>query len=289
MKIITLTTDLGLTDHYLASLKGQFYSAIENVNLIDVSHNVQPFNIAQAAFYVNNIMNDFPAGTVHFIGVDSTPEIKIGKPDRNMYPAIMLLNGQYFVGCDNGIFSLLSNYEDATSVIRIDSFSDASIDLNQASKNIYIPAIKKLIQGEKLENLGEEITSVRKAFTVQATIEKNLIKGSVIHVDKYGNVIINITKNLFEQIGKENPFTIYFKNSNYFIEQISTSYSDVPTGEKLALFNSSGYLEIAINKGTVGNGGGASGLLGLSVKDMVRMEFHPQGSKESIHALFERE
>lgn len=289
MKIITLTTDLGLTDHYLASLKGQLYSAVNNVTLIDISHNVQPFNIAQAAFYINNVVNDFPAGTIHFIGVDSTPEIKIGKPDRNMYPAVMLLNGQYFVGCDNGIFSLLHNYENAEKIVRIDSFSDAGINLGQATKNIYIPAMQKIFNGEKIENLGEEITAVRKAFTVQATIEKDLIKGSVIHVDKYGNVIINITKNLFEQIGKNNPFTIFFKNSNYFIEQISTSYSDVPTGEKLALFNSSGYLEIAINKGTVGNGGGASGLLGLAVKDMVRMEFHPQGSKESIQALFERE
>src|SRR5688500_14278813 len=85
MKIVTITSDLGLTDHYVASLKGRFYSSIGEVTIVDVSHDVQPFNIAQAAFYLNNSWRDFPAGTVHFIDVDSTPQIFIAKPDHNTY------------------------------------------------------------------------------------------------------------------------------------------------------------------------------------------------------------
>ena len=286
MKLITLTSDLGLTDHYVAALKGQFYSLLGDITLVDISHDVQPFNIAQAAFFINNSWNNFPKGTVHFIDVDSTPQISIGKPDHNMYPIVMKLNGHFFVGADNGTFSLIRGYENADEIVRIDDFSNAG-DLRFAVKNIYIPAIAKILKGEKLETIGEELRSVRQAFTTQPTIEKDLIKGTVIHIDKYGNVIVNITNDLFTQVGKDNPFTIFFKNSNYFIEQISSAYSDVPTGEKLAIFNANGFLEIAINKGTVGSGGGANSLLGLNMKDIVRIEFHPKGSKESIQSLFD--
>jgi S-adenosylmethionine hydrolase len=285
MKIITITSDLGLTDHYVASLKGQLYSELGEVTLVDVSHDVQPFNIAQAAYYITNCWREFPKGTIHFLNVDSTPLIQIAKPDRNMYPMLMELKGHYFIGSDNGMFSLIPGYEDATKLVRLD-FSGAGIDLRNATKNIYIPAIKQILKGAKLEDLGEQVNSVRQAFTMQPTTEKDLIKGTVIHVDKYGNVITNISEDLYKQVGKGNEFTILFKNSNYFINQISDTYSDVPMGEKLALFNENGFLEIAINKGTTGSGGGANSLLGLSVKEMVRLEFHPKGSKDTIHELF---
>lgn len=285
MKIITLTSDLGLTDHYVASLKGQLYSALGDVKIVDVSHDVQAFNIAQAAYYINNCWHDFPEGTIHFINVDSTPAIHIAKQDNNTYPVLMKLHGHYFIGSDNGIFSLITGYENAEKLVRLD-FSSAGLDLKHPAKNIYIPAIGKILKGENLDHLGDEITAVRQAFTTQPTLEPNLIKGTVIHVDKYGNVIVNINETLFKQVGKGNPFTIFFKSSNYFIEQLSDAYADVPMGEKLALFNENGYLEIAINKGTVGSGGGANSLLGLGVKDIVRVEFHPKGSKDRIQDLF---
>ena len=90
MRIITLTTDLGLADHYVASIKGQLYSHLSNVQIVDISHDVQPFNIGEAAYYINNVIEDFPEGTIHFIGVDSLPMIAIGNPDNNMYPIISM-------------------------------------------------------------------------------------------------------------------------------------------------------------------------------------------------------
>ena len=128
--------------------------------------------------------------------------------------------------------------------------------------------------------------NIRKAFTQQPIVEENLIKGAVIHKDKYGNVMINITEKLFNEVGLGSPFTIYFKSTEYYIDKISSNYYDVPPGEKLALFNEDGYLEIAINKGVKGSGGGAASLLGLDVKDLIRVEFHPKGSKDNIEALF---
>lgn len=285
MQIITLTTDLGLTDHYVASLKGQLCSGSNSIQLVDVTHNIQSFNIAQAAYFVNNITRDFPTGTIHFLGVDALPQISIGNPESNLYPIVMKLNGQYFVGCDNGIFSLLTDYKNAEEIVRIDDFS-SKFALRFPTRYIYIPTILKIVEGLSLKEIGEPIDHVKKVFITQPILESNLIKGSVIHTDKYGNVIVNITEKLFNEVGNGNPFTIYFKNSQYFIESISKNYYEVPTAEKLALFNESGFLEIAINKGVTGNGGGASSLLGLNVGDTIRMEFHPKGSKESIQALF---
>jgi S-adenosylmethionine hydrolase len=288
MQIITLTTDYGLSDHYVASLKGQLYASPHAITLVDISHSVQPFNIAQAAYFVNNVVRDFPEGTIHFLGVDAIPLIGIGNPDNNMYPIIMKLNGHYFVGCDNGIFSLLNDYKNAEEIVRIDDFS-SKFALRFPLRYIYIPTLLSLINQKKLSELGEPIDQVKRVFTTQPVIENSLIKGSVIHTDKYGNVIVNITEKLFNEVGNGNPFTIFFKNAQYFIESISKNYYEVPTAEKLALFNESGFLEIAINKGVSGNGGGASSLLGLNVGDTIRMEFHPKGSKESIDSLFNRD
>jgi hypothetical protein len=285
MQIVTLTTDLGLKDHYVASLKGQLLSKSPNVKLIDVSHLVKPFNIAEASYYINNIIRDFPEGTIHFIGVDSIPVINIDTPKLNMYPIVMKLKGQYFVGLDNGFFSLLPDFHEADEIVLIDDFSSKSA-LRYPNKHIYIPTIVAIINGKSLTELGDPIETVRRAFITQAATDNNLIKGSVIHTDHYGNVIVNITETLFKKIGKGEAFTIYFRQSKYFIERISDNYNEVPVGEKLALFNDSGFLEIAINKGIKGNGGGASTLLGLKVTDLVRIEFHPRGSKDSIESLF---
>ena len=170
----------------------------------------------------------------------------------------------------------------------MDDFS-AKASLRFPTRNIYVPAIVALSKGKELSEMGEDFPKIRKAFTTQPIIQKDLIKGTVIHEDKYGNLIVNITERLFNEVGAGNPFTIYFKNSRYFIENISSNYYDVPMGEKLALFNDNGFLEIAINKGVQGNGGGAASLLGLHVKDVIRIEFHPKGSKDNIESLFPKD
>ncbi len=285
MGIVTLTTDLGLKDHYVASLKGQLLSKNSNIHIVDVSHNVEPFNIAQASYYINNVVKDFPEGTVHFIGVDCIPVININSPKLNFYPIIMKLKGHYFVGLDNGFFSLLPNFHEAEEIVQIHDFS-TTFALRYPTKYIYVPAILDILEGKALSSLGDRLETVRRAFVTQATTDTNLIKGSVIHVDHYGNVVVNISEGLFKKIGKGEAFTIYFRQSKYFIERIVDNYNEVPIGEKLALFNTNGNLEIAINKGVKGSGGGASTLLGLKTNDIVRVEFHPRGSKDNIESLF---
>jgi len=286
MQIVTLTTDLGLRDHYIASLKGQLLSKFSDIHLVDISHDVVPFSISEASYYINNVITDFPEGTIHFIGVDSIPEISIDSHATNSYPIVMKLNGQYFVGSDNGIFSLLNNYKSAESIIRLD-FSSTNV-FRHPFKNIYVPAILAILKGESLSRLGEEIavSDLNVALVTQALIGENLLKGSVIHVDNYENIIININEQLFRKIGQGNPFTIYLKEKQYFINVISANYNEVPTGEKIAFFNENDWLEIALNKATKYTGGGASSLMGIKLTDVITIEFHPKGSKDKILDLF---
>ncbi|MGV6861605.1 MAG: SAM hydrolase/SAM-dependent halogenase family protein [Putridiphycobacter sp.] len=286
MQIVTLTTDLGLKDHYVGTIKGQLLSKKSDIHIVDISHNIEPFNIAEATFMVNNIIDNFPKGSIHFIGVDSVPDISIDSHKTNKYPMVMKLHDQFFVGNDNGIFALLNDFHKAEQIVRLD-FSSKN-GFRHPFKHIYAPAIAQILQGESLENLGDiiEVSEINRAITTQALISENIIKGSVIHVDNYGNVIVNVKESLFSKIGKGNPFTIYFRSKNYFIDRISENYNGVPVGEKLALFNDNGWLEIAINKGTKHTGGGASSLLGLKRNDIVRIEFHPRGSKDRIDDLF---
>ncbi len=286
MQIVTLTTDLGLKDHYVGALKGQLLYQKSDLQIVDISHNVEPFNIAEAVYYINNVVDNFPKGTIHFIGVDSIPDISINSHRTNKYPVLMKLKGQYFVGNDNGIFTLLNDFHLADEIVRLDFSSKNAF--RHPFKNIYVPAIINLINNTPLTDIGEviKVENLNRALTTQALINEHQIKGSVIHIDNYENVIVNVTESLFSKVGKGNPFTIYFRSKNYFIDRISENYNEVPIGEKLALFNENDWLEIAINKGTKLTGGGAASLLGLKRNDVIRIEFHPRGSKDRIDDLF---
>ncbi len=286
MSIITLTSDMGLQDHYVGALKGFILKQCPNAVLIDISHHVQPFNILQASFFVQNCINDFPEGTIHLIAVNSEPVINFGRPEDGKFPSIMKYKGQYFVSTDNGIFSLLLKDAVPEKIYRIDGAVSSPDALRYPAKNILAKAAAQLANGISLDEIGEKVEHYNKAFAVNAVIEENLIKGTVIHIDHYGNAITNITEELFRRIGNDEPFTIFFRRKEYFIDEISLTYSDVPEGEKLALFNSAGHLEIAINKGVSGNGGGANSLFGLHVNDIIRIEFAPRGSKSTIDSLF---
>jgi len=286
MSIITLTSDMGLQDHYVGALKGFILKHCSTANLIDISHSVQPFNILQAAFFIRNCINDFPDGTIHLIAVNSEPVINFGRPEDGKFPSIMLFKGQYFVSTDNGFFSLLLKDALPEKMYRIDGAVSSPQALRYPAKNILAKAAAQLAAGVPIDELAEEVEHYNKAFAVNAVIEENLIKGTIIHIDHYGNAITNITEELFKRIGNDEPFTIFFRRKEYYIDEISHVYSDVPEGEKLALFNSSGHLEIAINKGVSGNGGGANSLFGLHVNDIVRIEFSPRGSKATLESLF---
>jgi S-adenosylmethionine hydrolase len=258
MAIITLTTDLGDKDFYQSALKGSILSLLPDVNLIDITHNISPFNIQQAAFVLKNAFPYFPKGTVHLIGIDSVYN------ENTRYLAIKYKD-HYFVGSDNGIFSLL--FEDPSEeIVELNIIQDLRF-LHFPLTDILAKAACHLAKGGKPGGIGLPVNSIEERVTLQPVIEPDMIRGSVIYIDTFQNAITNITRDLFTRVQQNREFILYFRK-NESISQLSWHYNEVPEGEKLCLFGISNYLEIAINKGN------ASGLLGLHLGDIVRIEFH---------------
>lgn len=257
MAIITLTTDLGDKDIYQAALKGSILKLLPGVTIVDITHSVAAFNVQQAAFILKNSFHYFPDGTVHLIGIDTVYN------EDTKYLAIRHRN-HYFVGADNGIFSLMFD-RDPDEIVEINIMQDLKF-LHFPLADIFVKAAVRLAEGLPLTKIGIPVNSVEKKMNLQPVVEKNLIKGSVIYIDAFQNVITNITKEFFNKIQHGRRFVLYFKR-NETITTLSWHYNEVPEGEKLCLFGISDHLEIAINKGN------ASGLLGLGLGDSVIIDF----------------
>ena len=257
MAIITLTTDLGDKDIYLAALKGSILKLLPTVNIVDITNSVSAFNIQQAAFILKNSFHYFPNNTVHLIGIDTVYS------GDTKYLALKYKN-HYFVGADNGIFSLMFN-DDPDELVELTIMQDLKF-LHFPLADIFVKAACHLAKGGKLGEIGISLDGIEKKMNLQPVIEKNLIKGAVIYIDSFQNVITNITKDLFNRVQQGRKFVLYFKR-NETITHLSWHYNEVPEGEKLCLFGISDHLEIAINKGN------ASGLLGLNLGDSVIIDF----------------
>lgn len=263
MQVITLTTDMGLEDHYLAVVKGTIIEQCPAARIVDISHRITPFDIAHAAFVLRNAYPQFPAGSTHIIGVD--PEVTEEKR-----PLLVPYDGHFFVGADNGIFSLIFDKQPEQAY----ELGTGDRERTFPTRSIFAKAACEIAGGKNPESLGEATGELVQRSLFRAVVEENVIRGMIIHIDTYGNVISNITRDLFEEVGQGRPYTINFRGSSYRINKIHQSYSEVPEGEKVALFSSSGHLEIAINKGAQGSGGGAGQLFGLKKNAAITVTFH---------------
>jgi S-adenosylmethionine hydrolase len=286
MQIVTLTTDMGHTDHYVASIKGALLSISPSIQIVDITHNVQSFSSVQAAYFLRSCFEDFPSGTIHIVGVNSEPIINLSNDELSSYPTIVEFKGHFFIGNDNGFFSLLTNGEKISSIWRIDDVLSRKNPFEFPTKNILVPTAAKLANGISISEIASPVENIMRQITFQAIVEPNLIKGNIIHIDHFGNLITNVSRDTFNQFDKDIPFTIYFRKKEYFIDEISSSYSDVPPGEKVAIFNSAGLLEIAVNQGAKDRKNGANTLFGISINEIIRIEFSPRGSKDTLESLF---
>lgn len=282
MAIVTLTTDLGNSDYYVAALKGNLLQVSKPISVVDISHLIRPFDILHASFTLNACYKDFPENTIHIIGINT--ELVVNSVNAQL-PSIMLYDNHYFIANDNGIFDLILGGNKPEKFWKIDNVLSSPNGFYFPTKNIFVPTAKKIVEGEKIETFASESETWNRAHALNTIVSENVIKGTVIHIDHYGNVITNIRKEQFMKFG-DAPFTILFKKREYHISQISTTYSDVQEGERLALFNSIDLLEIALNKGVANNGGSAATLLGLHLNDPIRIEFNPRGSATTIDSLF---
>lgn len=259
MAVITLTTDLGLVDNYVASVKGAILKQAPEVTIVDITHEVPSFDLQKSAFILRNCYLDFPEGTIHIIGVNS--ESDVNTPHVALYA-----NGHYFIGADNGIFSLIfDNPPEKVVELTISQDTDR---VTFPTKDVFVKAACHIARGGTLEVIGtaKYELSVRTMF--RAVSENNIIKGIATYIDHYGNVITNISESQFKNFGNGRPFKILFRSAEYEIDVISQAYSSVVEGERVALFSSTGYIEIAINKAN------AHKLFGINQGDIIRIEFY---------------
>lgn len=275
MSLITLTTDFGNKDHFVGSVKGALYSEIENVNIVDISHNISPFNIIEGAYIIQNSYKNFPEGSIHIIGVDSEKT-----PEQNHIA--MILDGHYFICANNGIMSLISSRINPEKIIEINIHNHKSTSFTVL--DVFVKVAAHIYRGGSIDLVGKRIQELKELYDINPIVnEKNKeIIGNVIYIDNYENIITNISKNLFDEFGKSRPYVINARN--YKFESIVNSYSEAikfnvkkeirkEEGKKLALFNKSNFLELAIYKSNPGNTGGASSLFGLNYRDLVTIKF----------------
>lgn len=258
MPVITLISDWGTKDHYTASVKGAILKRDPSIIIVDISHQVEAFNISQASFILRNAYPDFPEGTIHIVAINTdesekTPHLAISH------------NGHFFIGTDNGIFPLVFDGK-PDKIIEIEILQDTGY-YTFAARDRFVSAAMHLAKGEKIEGLGFVRTNLKELFNFKPVLQPSLIIGKVIYIDGYENVITNITEATFREVCKNRPFTIQFRNESHRVKKISTSYHDVKESMVVVLFGSTGLLEIAINQGT------AASLLGLTVDDSIRVEF----------------
>jgi S-adenosyl-L-methionine hydrolase (adenosine-forming) len=257
MPIITLTSDWGLKDHYLGAVKGAIYSRLPGISIVDISHTIPPFDLNQAAFIIRNFYKDFPPGTIHILGINT--EASIETPHT-----LVVHDGHYFIGADNGIFSLIFD-EIPSTIYELDVLQDSDY-FTFSARDVFVKVACHIAEGKPVDQLGTPKKSIVRKMSFKPVIDGNLIKGKVIYIDNYENVFTNISEAFFKSVVKGQKFAIMFRSASYRITTISKSYKDVVEGEMLALFSTSGHLEIAINQGK------ASSLLGLRMDQPVLIE-----------------
>lgn len=276
MSIITLTTDFGLKDHFVGAVKGAIYSELMDVKIVDISHCVSPFHLQEAAYIVQNAYKSFPQGTIHIIGVDSelNPE--------NKHIAIFM-DGHYFICADNGIIAMLTADVRPEKIVEI-NIHDRIIS-NFPVLDVFVKVAGHLARGGTLDVIGKNITEIKEVTGIRPVVNKNegQIIGNVVYIDNYGNAISNISKKLFETVGRGRDFIINARTTKF--TQIYTNYSeainfDLPPekreedGKKLAIWSSSGHLELAVYKSNTSSVGGAASLFGLGFRDTITVNFN---------------
>ncbi len=232
MPLITLTSDLGIKDNYVALVKAAILSTIENATIVDISHDVEKFNLTHTAYIFGNAYKFFPAGTIHLVGVKSQ-EIA----SRLLYIEI---DNQKIICLDNGFVTLLQDLHKAKIFYFASTGFEAGLFF---MKDAMVKATQALLtQPEILQPCTDYVQLMQ----FMPTVTPQSIIGRCLHIDDFGNVVTNITRSFFETESAGRKFVISLPGVK--IDKIVNDYDDVSANTALALFNTFGYLEIAINR-----------------------------------------
>jgi len=257
-QFVTLTTDLGNKDYYVAAVKAEILAFNDAINIVDITHEINTFDISQGVFNLKNSYHLFPKGTVHIFGVQTERTTK----NNHIF---VKHDGHYFIGADNGFIGLMFD-KDPDEIYEINTDIDFQIN-TFSTKDVFAKIACQIIEGKELTAIGTLITTFNSLYNLVPTSDEQTIIGLFVYFDHYGNLHTNITKDIFDKVSEGRGYEISFRGVDYRINNFKNNYFEVPQGEKLAFFNHSGFLEIAIN------GGNAQKLFGVKEKDVIRVEF----------------
>ncbi len=263
MPVITLTSDYGLTDHYLAVVKGRIISELPDIRLVDISHAIQPGNFLEASFILRNCYHAFPDGTVHLVAVQEITE------NRRLLAAE--LDGHFFLSADNGLLGLINPEVRINRVVEINLKQEETLF---PARDVLVRAACHLARGGSLDVLGRQVKEFKESAQVRPRIpnEGSLILGSVLYVDNFGNLITNISRKTFHEVGQDRSFEIALPRRQV-IRKLQDSYYPASKGSVIALFNSQNLLEIALSEASGKYYNGANTLLGVGVQNTVTVTF----------------
>lgn len=255
MQNVSLITDLGNVDHYAALLKGSIIKHSEDVRFIDVSHSISSHDIQEAAYTLQSILKSFPDKTIHLVSVYNyyinDPKFIIFEKDN-----------QFFLGPNNGIFSLVFDDLDLNKIHEIEIHENMSkTPLSYLSHGVSIIA-----NGLDIGSAGPVLTNFERRIDIMPVVTNTEMRATIIYIDQFENVVLNVKKSYFEEYRKGRPFKLFFKYQDP-ITKLSDSYANVSMGEVLCFFNNGDFLEIAINMGK------ASSMLDLYKGDTVQIFF----------------
>jgi S-adenosyl-L-methionine hydrolase (adenosine-forming) len=253
MPVITLTSDIGQQDFLAGAIKGRLLQANPQAQIVDISHGLSPFNYPQAAYVCRNAIKNFAPGTFHLVLVNLFDD----KPEH----LLLAQHNGHYIGCaDNGLLTMI--LEELPQKVTALPLSKQVTRNTLHCASVFAAAINQIAAGGSLSSVGDETISIQVKNPMQPLLGSNWMEGQIIFIDNFENVIVNITREAFEEHRKGRSFKIVFKRDEV-IDRISETYADANEGEKLALFNAAGYLEVAINKG---NAAGLFGLQGFNEK-----------------------
>jgi hypothetical protein len=259
-KIITLTTDFGLRDPYVAEMKATILGIYPTATIVDITHEVEKFNVRTGAFILASTANYFPEGTIHVAVVDPG----VGTSRRSV---IIQTKRDIYVGPDNGLLMLAAKKQEIvrTAQIANPKFMLPKISDTFHGRDIFAPAAAHLATGVPLAEFGPIICDIAEPDFAKINTDGSAVIGEVLHIDGFGNIITNIGDPEIRSANLEKEISVEIGNQRLKL-RISKNYGENKIHELLALVGSQGYLEIAVNQGN------AAKMLGVRPGDKLRIE-----------------
>ena len=257
--LVTLTTDFGTRDPYVAAMKGVLHSRCPDADIVDLGHSIERHSIVEAALFPAGSAPYFPPGTIHVIVVD--PGVGTAR-----HPIAVASEGSYFVCPDNGVLTLFLQRHscDEIRVISNPDFMLKEVSGTFHGRDIFAPAAAELARGRPFGEIGEVLAHPRLLELRDARrTAAGELEGSIVHIDRFGNCMTNIARDQADDV--RDAGSVRVAALRHTFSGIKSCYGDVGQGEALVLWGSFQFLEIAVN------GGSAAEALGLGVGDTVRL------------------